>query len=60
MLAKKAYKDIEGEMEDYDPVDEADQNDEDSVIEDGASIPQPVSGQINYFRRLDGDEQYWL
>jgi len=23
LLAKKAYKDIEGEMEDYDPVDEA-------------------------------------
>jgi len=23
LLAKKAYRDIEGEMEDYDPVDEA-------------------------------------
>ena len=47
-------------MEDYDPVDEAQQDEEDSVIEDGAELPQPVAGQINYFRRLDGDEQYWL
>lgn len=43
-------------MEDYDPVDEAEVKDEDSVIEEAADLPQPVAGQINYFRRLDGDE----
>jgi hypothetical protein len=31
-------------MEDYDPVDEAEQDEEDSVIEDGADLPQPVAG----------------
>jgi hypothetical protein len=30
------------------------------VIEEAAELPQSVSGQINYFRRMDGDEQYWL
>ena len=39
LLSKKAYRDIEGEMEDYDPVDEAEQDEEDSVIEDGAELP---------------------
>lgn len=44
MLSKKAYRDIEGEMEDYDPVDEAEVKDEDSVIEEAADLPQPVAG----------------
>lgn len=44
MLSKKAYRDIEGEMEDYDPVDEAEVEDEDSVIEEAADLPQPVAG----------------
>jgi hypothetical protein len=39
LLAKKSYKDIEGEMEDYDPVDEAEQDDEESVIEEAAELP---------------------
>jgi len=26
------------------------------VIEEAAELPQPVAGQINYFRRMDGDE----
>ena len=44
MLSKKAYRDIEAEMEDYDPVDEQDNESDDSVIEESAQLPQAVSG----------------
>lgn len=56
-LTRRPYKDIEGEMEDYERIDE----DEHESESEGEAIqvefmPEPAFGQINYFRQKDGEE----
>ena len=61
---RKNFRDFEGEMEDYEPVEEENSEDaESSVAEivDGAQLPvKPAHGQIDYFRQIEGDDQHWM
>jgi len=56
---RKNFRDFEGEMEDYEPVDEENSEDaESSVAEvvDSAQLPvKPAFGQIDYYRHMEGD-----
>ena len=57
---RQPYKVIEVEMEDYEAVDRSSQADDSDMIEEAAAIPYPSYGEINYVRRLDGDEHFWM
>jgi hypothetical protein len=46
-LTRRPYKDIEGEMEDYEQVDEDEfEEDSDGGVEETAAMPRPAYGQM--------------
>ena len=61
---RKNFRDFEGEMEDYEPVEEENSEDAQSSepeIVDGAQLPvKPACGQIDYYRHIEGDDQHWM
>ena len=61
---RKNFRDFEGEMEDYEPVEEENSEDAQSSIAeivDGAQLPVKVAfGQIDYYRHMEGEDQQWL
>ena len=62
-MARKSYKDIEGEMEDYEPVEEENSEDEESIpdIIEHVQLPvKPAFGEIDYYRQMQGDEEDWM
>ena len=61
--ARKNFRDFEGEMEDYEPVEEENSDAEQSVADvvDSAQLPvKPAFGQIDYYRQVNGDDQHWM
>ena len=57
---RKNFRDFEGEMEDYEPVEEENSEDAESSIADivdGAQMPVKAAfGQIDYYRHIEGDD----
>ena len=57
---RKNFRDFEGEMEDYEPVEEENSEDAESSIADvvdSAQLPvKPAFGQIDYYRHMEGDD----
>ena len=47
-------------MEDYEGVDPKSEGDDHEQIEETAAMPQPAQGQINYYRQLDGEADFWM
>ena len=63
IMARKSYKDIEGEMEDYEPVEEENSEDEESIpdVIEHVQLPvKPAFGEIDYYRQMQGDEEDWM
>lgn len=59
-MKKRNYRDIEGEeMEDYDAIDEEQASDEQDV-EEGAEMPQPIAGQVDYSRSDEASDIQYL
>lgn len=55
------YKDVEAEMEDYEPVLEASEKSEATVVIDAARLPrQPAQGEMDYIRQQEGDEEFYM
>ena len=57
---RKNFRDFEGEMEDYEPVEEENSEDAQSSVADivdGAQLPVKAAfGQIDYYRHIEGDD----
>jgi len=57
----KSYKDVEAEMEDYEPVEESNNETEPAEIMEGPPIPKnPAYGELDYQRQLEGEEQFFM
>ena len=56
---RKNFRDFEGEMEDYEPVEEEGSDEAESSIGevvDSAQLPVlPAFGQIDYYRQMEGE-----
>ena len=62
-MARKSYKDIEGEMEDYEPVEEERSEDEESIpdVVEHVQLPvKPAFGELDYYRQMQGEEEDWM
>ena len=62
-MARKSYKDIEGEMEDYEPVEEEKSEDEESIpdVVEHVQLPvKPAFGELDYYRQMQGEEEDWM
>ena len=59
-MSRRPYRDIEGEMEDYEQVDEMSAEDSDQIVDETAALPLPQNGEIDYFRQMDGEEHFWM
>jgi len=60
---RKNFRDFEGEMEDYEPVEEENSEDESSAAEvvDSVKLPVlPAFGQIDYIKNIEGEEQSYM
>ena len=61
---RKNFRDFEGEMEDYEPVEEENSEDAQSSaaeVADGVQLPvAPAFGQIDYIRNVEGDGQRYM
>jgi hypothetical protein len=63
VLSRKSYKDIEGEMEDYEPVEEENSEDEESIPDVAECVQLPVLpayGEIEYYKQRFGEEEDWV
>lgn len=63
IMARKSYKDIEGEMEDYEPVEEENSEDEQSIpdVVEHVQLPvKPAFGELDYYRQMQGEEEDWM
>ena len=63
-LGRRNFKDFEGEMDDYEPVEE-EKSDEGSdslpdIVETAQLPVKPGYGEIDYFRQMDGEDQHWM
>jgi hypothetical protein len=57
----KKYKNIEAEMEDYEPVMEEANESETSVIVDAPPLCKaPEYGEVEYRRNVEGDEEFFM
>ncbi len=56
---RKNFRDFEGEMEDYEPVEEEGSDEAESSVGevvDSAQLPVlPSFGQIDYYRQMEGE-----
>ncbi len=60
-VTRRPYRDIEGEMEDYAQCDEDEfEEDSEGEVMELPALPRPAFAQINYFRQMDGDAQFWM
>ena len=59
-LTRRPYKDIEGEMDDYERINEVSHEETEEDELEVESMPEPAYGQINYFKQKDGDEQFYM
>ena len=63
VMARKSYKDIEGEMEDYEAVEEENSEDEESIpdVVEHVQLPvKPAFGELDYYRQMQGEEEDWM
>ena len=56
----KNFRDFEGEMDDYEPVEEAASNEEEEPpVRDMVQVPvEPAKGQIDYYRTVEESAQW--
>lgn len=48
-------------MEEYQGADpKSEEDDGRPFFEETAAMPEPSCGKIDYFRQLDGDEDFWM